>query len=698
MALELMSPAGSLESAMAAIAGGADAIYFGAGDFNARRSAKNISGEELPELLRYCRLRGVHTYVTVNTLLTDRELQKAAFLISTLNREGASAVIVQDLGVLRMVRALAPDLPVHASTQMTVHDLAGAIACKEMGFSRVVLSRELPLDEIRFITERCGIETEVFCHGALCMCYSGQCYLSAAIGGRSGNRGLCAQPCRMAYGFDGGKPAPWLSLKDLSLCTHLQELEQAGVACVKIEGRMKRPEYTALVTSIYKRAIQQGRAPTQEEMKQLEQVFSRSGFTDGYYTGKTGSQMFGVRREEDARAARGVYAQARQLYEGKENPRVPIHLSFTALEEREMKLTVTDGDGFSYEAQAPMAERAISRATTQEEVARNLSKTGGTVFYPEKMDIALDPMLRIPASTINAMRRQCLDGLTSLRRRPPRRREGEWQPGARRLEHQGEPGLIFQVQRFDQLSAPLLVLYPDYVYLPLEECVRHLPECIALQQEKGIQVAPVLPRIMFDSQWPPFLEMLRQCKKAGISQVVCSNVGHAALLKESGFALRGDFGLNIMNSQALKELKAQGLQSATLSFEMTFPQMRDVSKALPCEAIVYGRLPLMIFENCAIRRGAGKCACKEGQHFLSDKTGRQFPLFPEPGCRNTLYNSEPVVLSDKKKDYTRLGLRYVRLCFTTESAQECAAVARRYDQGLTMEGRFTRGLYYRGVE
>ena len=502
----------------------------------------------------------------------------------------------------------------------------------------------------------------------------------------------------MAYGFDGGKPAPWLSLKDLSLCTHLQELEQAGVACVKIEGRMKRPEYTALVTSIYKRAIQQGRAPTQEDMQQLEQVFSRRGFTDGYYTGKTGSQMIGVRREEDARAARGVYAQARQLYEGKENPRVPIHLSFAALEGREMKLTVTDGDGFSYEAQAPMAERAISRATTQEEVARNLSKTGGTVFYPEKMDIALDPMLRIPASTINAMRRQCLDGLTSLRRRPPRRREGEWQPGARRLEHQGEPGLIFQVQRFDQLSAPLLVLHPDYVYLPLEECARHLPECIALQQEKGIQVAPVLPRIMFDSQWPPFLEMLRQCKKAGIGQVVCSNVGHAALLKESGFALRGDFGLNIMNSQALKELKAQGLQSATLSFEMTFPQMRDVSKALPCEAIVYGRLPLMIFENCAIRRGAGKCACKEGQHFLSDKTGRQFPLFPEPGCRNTLSNSEPVVLSDKKKDYTRLGLRHVRLCFTTESAQECAAVARRYDQGLATEGRFTRGLYYRGVE
>ena len=222
MALELMAPAGSFESVVAAVRAGADAIYFGAGDFNARRGAKNLSADELPEALRYCRLRDVKTYVTVNTLLTDRELPGAAELIRTLNAAGASAVIVQDLGVLRLVKALAPDLPVHASTQMTVHNLAGALACKRLGFSRVVLSRELPLDQIRFITQRCGVETEVFCHGALCMCYSGQCYLSAVIGGRSGNRGLCAQPCRLAYGFDGGKPQEYLSLKDLSLATHLQ--------------------------------------------------------------------------------------------------------------------------------------------------------------------------------------------------------------------------------------------------------------------------------------------------------------------------------------------------------------------------------------------------------------------------------------------------------------------------------------------
>ena len=327
-----------------------------------------------------------------------------------------------------MVRALAPDLPVHASTQMTVHDLAGAIACKEMGFSRVVLSRELPLDEIRFITERCGIETEVFCHGALCMCYSGQCYLSAAIGGRSGNRGLCAQPCRMAYAFDGGKPAPWLSLKDLSLCTHLQELEQTGVACVKIEGRMKRPEYTALVTRIYNGPSSREEPPPRRKCSSWNRFSPAAALPDGYYTGKTGPQMFGVRRDEDARAA-GAFTPrpARSLRERK-SPGCPFICPSPLWMGRGDEADRHRWGRFFLRSPAPMAERGHFRATTQEEVARNLSQNRRTVFYPEKMDITLDPMLRIPASTINAMRRQCLDGLTSLRRRPPRRREGSGSP------------------------------------------------------------------------------------------------------------------------------------------------------------------------------------------------------------------------------------------------------------------------------
>lgn len=699
MALELMSPAGSLEALQAAVQAGADAVYFGAGDYNARRNAKNITEEQLPQALAYCRLRGVRTYVTVNTLLTDRELPQAARLIQLLNREGASAVITQDLGVLKLVRQVAPDLPVHASTQMTIHNLAGALACKELGFSRVVLSRELPLEQIQHITRHCGVETEVFCHGALCMCYSGQCYLSAAIGGRSGNRGLCAQPCRLAYGFDGGPPKPWLSLKDLSLACHLQALEQTGVACVKIEGRMKRPEYVALVTDIYKRAIRNQAPPSPEELEQLRAIFSRSGFTDGYFTGKTGETMFGARSEADAQAAQPLYAQARKLYDIQpERPRVPLRLAFSAQPEQPLTLTAQDEEGHIVQAQGQPPEPALSRATQPEEVGKNLAKTGGTVFVLQQTEIQLAPGLRIPASAVNSLRRQCLDQLAQLRQAPPARRQGAMPAIPAQKGFDRPPELILQLRQFSQLSPELLEDKPPYLYLPLEQCQAHLAQCAALA-DQGTQVVPVLPRVWFDGpQQQQAMKQLQACRQAGLDTALCTNLGWVSALAGQGWQLRGDFGLNIMNSLALQQLAQLGLTSATLSFEMNFAQMRDLGKQLPTEAIVYGRLPLMVFENCAIRRAVGQCACQQGQHYLTDKTGRQFPLCPEPFCRNTLYNSEPLALGDKAGDYARLGLRWARLSFTTETAQQCVQVLRRYRQGQAEPGRYTRGLYYRGVK
>ena len=373
MAMELMSPAGSMEGIIAAVRGGADAVYFGTGDYNARRNAKNLEGDELAEAFRYCRLRGVKTYVTMNTLVTDRELVRAKELVKKLSDLGADALIVQDLGMARLIRAVAPDLPIHASTQMTVHNLAGVLACAKLGFTRVVLSRDLPLKEIEFICKRSPAEIEVFVHGALCMCYSGQCYLSAAIGGRSGNRGLCAQPCRMQYSFQGSAPGYPLSLKDASMAQHLKELERAGVHTLKIEGRMKRPEYTALVTNIYKRALVEQREPTKEELEQLQTVFSRDGFTDGYLMGKRGNHMFGTRKEEAGREARAVYKQAQAIYETQpEPPSVPVELHFSARAGQEMTLAVTDRDGNRYETTGLPAETALNRATTEEEVAASL--------------------------------------------------------------------------------------------------------------------------------------------------------------------------------------------------------------------------------------------------------------------------------------------------------------------------------------
>ena len=289
---ELLSPAGGWDSLVAAVQNGADAVYMGFGAYNARRSAKNFTEEEFSQAVRYCHLRGVKVYLTLNTLLTDRELPGAAELLHKASRLGADAVLIQDWGVWQLARQAAPEQPFHASTQMSLHTLGGARRAAELGLTRVVLARELSRRDIAAICRDCPAEVEVFAHGALCMCYSGQCALSAVIGGRSGNRGTCAQPCRLPYGVNapaaGGHP---LSLKDANLSPYLQELEDMGVACLKLEGRMKRPEYVAVITSIYRRLLDEKRRPTREEQRQLELAFSRSGFTDGYYLGRKGPQM-----------------------------------------------------------------------------------------------------------------------------------------------------------------------------------------------------------------------------------------------------------------------------------------------------------------------------------------------------------------------------------------------------------------------
>ena len=704
MAMELMSPAGSMEGIIAAVRGGADAVYFGTGDYNARRNAKNLEGDELAEAFRYCRLRGVKTYVTMNTLVTDRELVRAKELVKKLSDLGADALIVQDLGMARLIRAVAPDLPIHASTQMTVHNLAGVLACAKLGFTRVVLSRELPLKEIEFICKRSPAEIEVFVHGALCMCYSGQCYLSAAIGGRSGNRGLCAQPCRMQYSFQGSAPGYPLSLKDASMAQHLKELERAGVHTLKIEGRMKRPEYTALVTNIYKRALVEQREPTKEELEQLQTVFSRDGFTDGYLMGKRGNHMFGTRKEEAGREARAVYKQAQAIYETQpEPPSVPVELHFSARAGQEMTLAVTDRDGNRYETTGLPAETALNRATTEEEVAASLSKTGGTVFKAEKVHVELESGLRASAAALNAMRRQCLEGLALVRRRPPERRTGDWQPGLRRLPYEGKPGLIYSFRSVEQLSSPILRSAPAMIWLPLSEIVRHLPMVQALM-EKGLRFAAVVDRIIFDSQWPAVLEELRRLKDAGITDLALTNIGQIHLVRDLGFTLHGDFGLNIMNSQSVKELRQMGMQSCTLSFEMNLAQIRDMSLGLDSQIIAYGRLPLMITENCITKRHGDGCArdgraCSGNNNAIVDKTGRTFPILRENHCRSTLYNAEKLWLADKMGELEHLGLRWLRLNFTTENTREIEAVIQAYQTGSgSMPERATRGLYYRGVQ
>ena len=692
--MELLAPAGSMEAVTAAVQNGADAVYLGYGDFNARRNAKNFSDQELAAAVAYCHLRGAKVYLTLNTLLSDRELDAAADQARRACDAGVDAILVQDLGVLRMLRQAVPQVDLHASTQMSLHSLEGVRMAADLGMTRAVLARELPRDQIAHICAHAPIEIEVFVHGALCMCYSGQCFFSSMIGARSGNRGLCAQPCRLNYGWDGRADAYPLSLKDMSLANHLQELEDMGVACVKIEGRMKRPEYVAVVTAVYARAMGERRAPTAQELEELTQAFSRQGFTDAYYADQKGPHMFGVR--EDTRPPRELFARARASYDAPERPRVPVTFYALIRPGEPAQVGVKDGEDRVSTVEGPVPEAARTRPLTAEQVEVQLAKTGGTPFQCQQVRALVEPDLSLPLSALNAMRRQALEGLSAQRSLPPVRKTGEFRPGVRYANRREPPALTISLRRADQLSRELLALEPELVYLPLDELDVH-PECSAVSGPTRIGVT--LPRIVWDREWPVFAETLARVRQLGVRDVLVGNLSQVALCRSLDFTLRGDFGLEVYNSQALKELRHMGFASATASFEMRLAQVRDLSKAVDVELITYGRLPLMITENCIIKnRNAGRCGC-QNENILTDRKGARFPVVKAPGCRNEILNSKKLFLADKAADYRRLGLWAQRLMFTTENARECVQAARRYlGQGDWTPNDYTRGLYYREVE
>ena len=691
--LELLAPAGSMEAVAAAVQNGADAVYLGYGDFNARRNAKNFSEEEFAAAVSYCHVRGAKVYLTLNTLLTDRELPAAAQVAVHASEMGADAVLVQDMGVVRMLRQAAPDLPVHASTQMTVHNLDGVKMAADLGMTRAVLSRELSRDQIEYICQHSPIEIEVFGHGALCMCYSGQCFLSSVIGGRSGNRGLCAQPCRLKYGWMDKADSYPLSLKDLSLAGHLRELRKMGVACVKLEGRMKRPEYVAVVTGIYSRAIKEDREPTAEELEQLRAAFSRQGFTQGYYLDQQGSDMFGVREEE--KEPKELFAAARNTYQSGEAQRVPVTFYAMIRPGEPARVGVEDPQGRVVTVEGQVPEAARTRPLTPEAVETQLSRTGGTPYRCAKVRALVEDDLSLPLAALNALRREALDGLTKQREALPRRRQGEYHPGARYENRKEPPELTISVRTAEQVTKELLDLGPAMVYIPLEELVAH-PE--KAQAPAGTRIGVILPRIAWDREMGQVEEQLRQVRDLGVTDALVGNLGMLPVARELGFTLRGDFGLEVYNSQAVKEYKRLGLASLTLSFELKFPQIRDISKSLDTELITYGRLPLMIMENCIIKNRTGSCNC-QNSNILTDRKGARFPVVKAPGCRNELLNSQKLFLADKAADYKRLGLWAQRLLFTTENPRECVQVAQRYlDQGSWSPNEYTRGLYYRDVE
>ena len=691
--LELLAPAGSMEALTAAVQNGADAVYLGFGDYNARRNAKNFTEADFAAAVSYCHLRGVKVYLTLNTLLTDRELPGAAALAQRASLLGADAVLVQDLGVLRAVRQAAPDLPLHASTQMTVHNLDGVKLCADLGLTRAVLSRELSADQIGYICDHSPIEIEVFGHGALCMCYSGQCFFSAVVGERSGNRGLCAQPCRMRYGW-GGKPDSYpLSLKDSCMASRLRQIRKLGVSCLKLEGRMKRPEYVAVITRIYASLIKEDRMPSAAELQELETAFSRDGFTQGYFDDKKGPDMFGVRNEKTPEP-KELFAQARQSY-AQENPLVDVKFYTLIRANTPAQVGVEDEEGRVVTISGPVPQPAQSLPLTAGQVEKQLSRTGGTPYRCVEVRSRVEEGLNLPLAALNALRREALDKLSAKRQELPPVRTGEYKPGARYENPRELPQLTVSVRRASQLSANLLNLAPTILYVPAEELAQHPHYVKNLSRETKLGV--ILPRIIWDREWEKNREYLEKARDLGASEALVGNLGHAQTVRDLGFTLRGDFGIPVFNAQSLKELKRLGFASATASFELMLAQLRDLSKAIPLEAIVYGRLPLMITENCIIKNHAGQCAC-EGENLLTDRKGERFPVVKAQGCRSEILNSRKLFLADKP-EWKRCGLTYARLMFTTEDPWECVQALERYqDKSTWSPSQYTRGLYYRGVE
>lgn len=697
--IEILAPAGGFPSVEAAVRCGADAVYLGAKVLNARRNAANFDELSLEETVKYCHERDVRVHLTLNTLMYDSEIRQAAEVIEQACRADVDAVIVQDMGVVSLIRSICPELPLHASTQMAVHNLEGALQMQEMGFQRVVLAREMSRREILKVVEGCSIETEIFVHGALCMCVSGQCYLSSMIGERSGNRGLCAQPCRLPHRVGAsGKPAReehCLSLKDLSLIDRMEELKALGVTSLKIEGRMKRPEYVAAAVT----ACVQARAGHRPDLERLRAVFSRSGFTDGYFTGKLGGQMFGIRQKEDVLSAQGVLGELSALYR-KESQRVPVDFSFSLKPDAPASLTCRDGRGNEAVVLGETPQQAVNRPTDSALVEKSLIKTGATPYFVRNITCNIDDGLMLPVSALNAMRREALEELGKRRQTLHRyevRSLSEPVDAFPKLLVLRRPELRGRFHRLENVAQDMVDKL-EMAILPLADVFNSFNNRL-LKDENLEKIAVEIPRVIFHNA-PEIQRMLEAVYDFGIRQAVAQNIGAVYMAKKAGFKVIGGWALNIANSMALRQYSELGVSQAEVSIELGVSRIRALGDYMPYGAVTYGHLPLMITRNCPVRNAMGCAKCGKRFKTVTDRKGVDFFVDCENGC-SQLYNGAPLYLADRTEDFR--GISWQILYFTKENPEQIRAVLRAYREGSPLEGlglerrEVTRGLYYRHV-
>lgn len=681
---EILAPAGGEAQLRAAVLCGADAVYLGLRGFNARAGAENFDENTLPQTVGWCHARGVRVYVTLNTLVTDRELPQWLHSLDAVAAAGVDGVLVQDLGLAKIIRQRYPTLPLHASTQMTIHNLAGARLLEEMGFAQVVLARELSKEEIAAICAGTSLRCEVFVHGALCMSVSGQCYLSSVLGERSGNRGRCAQPCRLDFKSHGRGYA--LSLKDLTLTDRLRELEALGVASFKIEGRLKRPEYVAAAVT----ACRQSLAGEVPDLETLRSVFSRSGFTDGYYTARRDLTMFGTRTREDAAAAAEVLGKLSALTRN-EVGRLPVDMVLTMAPGEPATLAVTDGT-HRVEVAGEVPQTALTRPTDEELARRALEKCGGTPFYLQNLTCHIGEGLMLPLSALNRLRAAALTALAEARSVVvpyPQAPAAAGEP-AGRARPVGSPQLRCRLAAAAQLT-PAIRRGGGRLSLPLHELAER-PELLETGAERWVAE---LPAFCAPQQEEAVMRALRKLKEQGLTAALCGNLGSLLMAREAGLRIIGDYGLNIINSPAAQQAAALGCDEITLSFECERNAARNIHSPIPIGVIAYGRLPLMLLRNCPGKTAAGCGDCR-GINHITDRRGEDFPL----QCQNRQYthllNPRPLFLSDRLPEWDFCD--FLTLRFTTETPAECDAILEMYQTGAAPAGSFTRGLYYRTLK
>ncbi|MBP3347249.1 MAG: U32 family peptidase [Clostridia bacterium] len=677
---EILAPVGGREQLVAAVRCGADAVYMGTSGFNARQNAQNFGEAELCEAVEYCKVRGVNVHVTLNTLVFDDELDELKKHIRYVAKSGADAIIIQDTATARLVRDCVPDIAMHASTQMTIHNSLGASAAKELGFSRAVLARELTYDEIRSIGQSVDIELETFVHGALCTCVSGACYLSGMIGGRSGNRGCCAQPCRMDFKNSHGRGYA-ISLKDMSYVNEINKLVDAGVSSFKIEGRMKRPEYVAAAVTAVRAALD-GKKP---DMKVLEDVFSRDGFTTGYFYGKRNTSMYGVRTKEDANTSRSVFGELAALYRA-ERQSVPIGVEASIRRGKPVEVAVNDGEHFAtVTGEAP--QEAINRPTGYDDVAKAMSKTGGTPFYVEGIRVGFDEGLSVPGGVLNALRREALEDLMA-QRRPSAHEYKDAEVVITKYTPEDKPKKRLRFENFDFVAKSG---YNDFdkLIIPMDKVLKN-PD---MAKRYRARLVAEIPPILWESDAVALEAKLIELKALSVEHVTCPNVGVIPAARAVGMTLHGDVWLNVTNSVAMEEYSAMGVEDITVSFETGMNRVKALGGEMPRGIIAWGYLPLMKLRCCPAKgdKGCGGC---NGRPFLTDGKGVKFELVCRDKKYTELLNSVPLYVGDKKLG----GVDFATLYFTIESDKEISGVLAAFDKGQDLPIPHTNGLYYRELQ